>query len=62
MKFEIRTKNSADKRKWDYTETTNRLDVVKALGRAFSPKQANEMPVGEWRYLRFDVGVRVLEK
>jgi hypothetical protein len=62
MKFEIKTKNVFDKRKWDVTETTNRLDVVRAIGGMFSPRQAEEMKVGKWYGLRIDVQVRVVSK
>lgn len=60
MKFEIKTKNSADRRKWDIREG-NRLDVVKALGRAFSPREASEMKAGEWYAKCFDTQIKLIE-
>lgn len=61
MKFAIKTKNPNDRRKWITKETENRLDVVRALGRKFTPQDARELETGRFYALRFDVQVAVLD-
>jgi beta-xylosidase len=62
MKFEVRVKNDADKRKWLMIgKFDNRIDVVREVGFAISPKEVNEMKINTWYSFKKNTQVRIVK-
>lgn len=62
MRFEVRVKNDCDKRTWLVLGSFDkRIDVVREVGFAISPKQVESMEINTWYALRKNTQVRIIE-
>jgi hypothetical protein len=61
IKFEVKTKDQMDGRKRAINDFNTRVEAVKAVGFAISPKMVSEMKIGKWYGFRKDVQVRIIE-